>query len=178
MIASRADRDLAGLAVADDQLALAAADGGHGVDRLDAGQQRLADLLALHDGGRLQLEGAALVGLDLALAVDRVAERVDDAAEEAVADGHGEDLAGAPDLLALLDLGGVTEDDDTDLADVEVQRDAERAALELEQLVGHRAGQALDAGDAVTGLDDDPDLLAGGLCVVLANQAASKAASG
>ena len=36
-----------------------------------------------------------LVGLDLAEAVDRVAERVDDAAEVAVADGDREDLAGA-----------------------------------------------------------------------------------
>ena len=58
-------------------------------------------------------------------------------------------------------LGEVTEDDDADLADVEVQRDAQRAALELEQLVGHGRGQALDAGDAVTGLGDDADLLAG-----------------
>ncbi len=35
------------------------------------------------------------VGRDGAEAVDRVAERVDDAAEVAVADGHGEHLAGA-----------------------------------------------------------------------------------
>ena len=49
-----------------------------------------------------------------------------------------------------------------DLADVEVQRDAERAALELEQLVGHGARQALDAGDAVTGLGDAADLFARG----------------
>ena len=44
--------------------------------------------------------------------------------------------------------------------DVEVQRQAEGAVLELEQLVGHRRGQALDARDAVTGLGDVPDLLA------------------
>ena len=47
-----------------------------------------------------------------------------------------------------------------DLADVEVQREAEDAALELEQLVGHGARQALDAGDAVTGLGDAADLFA------------------
>ena len=104
MIVSIAHRGLAGLAVADDQLALAAADGGHGVDGLDAGLQRLLDRLALDDGGRLQLERASGLGDDLALAVDRVAERVDDAAEEAVTDGHREDLAGAADLLALLDV--------------------------------------------------------------------------
>ena len=41
------DRGLAGLAVADDQLALAAADRDHRVDRLEAGLQRLLDALAL-----------------------------------------------------------------------------------------------------------------------------------
>ena len=56
----------------------------------------------------------------------------------------------------------VTEDDDTDLAGVEVQRDAERAVLELQQLVGHRGGQAGDAGDAVTGCRDGADLLLAG----------------
>ena len=54
------DRGLAGLAVADDQLALAAADGGHRVDRLDAGLHRLLDRLALHDARRLELGRAGL----------------------------------------------------------------------------------------------------------------------
>ena len=83
-----------------------------------------------------------LVGLDVAEAVDRVAERVDDAAQEVVADGDREDLAGTADRLALLDLVEVTEDDDADLAGVEVEREAEGAVLELQQLVGHRRGQA------------------------------------
>ena len=90
------------------------------------------------------------------------AERVDDPAEEGVADRHGEDLAGALDLLPLLDAAELAEDDDTDLVDVEVQRQAQGPVLELEQLVGHRRGQTLDVGDAVTGVDDAADLLAGG----------------
>ena len=44
------------------------------------------------------------------------AERVDDPAEEPVADRHREDLAGPLDLLALLDAGDVAEDDGADLA--------------------------------------------------------------
>ena len=50
-------------------------------------------------------------------------ERVDHPAEEAVADRHGQDLAGPADLLALLDLGEVTEDDHADLALVQVERE-------------------------------------------------------
>ena len=132
LVDDRVDRDrgLAGLAVADDELTLAAADRDHGVDRLDAGLHRLVHALALHDAGRLQLEGAAAVGRDLAEAVDRVAERVDDAAEVAVADGDREHLAGAGDLLAGLDAGELAEHDDADLVLVEVQREAERAVRE------------------------------------------------
>src|SRR5206468_2710203 len=120
---------LAGLAVADDELALPATDGGHRVDGLDAGLQRLLHRLAGHDVGGLQLEDAALGRLDVALAVERPSERVDDATEEGIADRDGQDLAGAPDLLALLDVRRVTEEHATDLADVEVQRETEDAAL-------------------------------------------------
>ena len=108
--------------------------------------------------GRLELERATLLGLDLAEAVDRVAQRVDHATEEVVTDGDRQDLAGAADRLALLDAVEVAEDDDTDLAGVEVQGEAQRAVLELEQLVGHRGGQTGDTGDAVAGLGDRADL--------------------
>jgi hypothetical protein len=46
---------------------------------------------------------------------------------------------------------------------VQVERDAQGAVLELEQLVGHRRGEALDVGDAVTGVDDPADLFPRGL---------------
>ena len=52
----------------------------------------------------------------------------------------------------------VAEDDAADLADVEVQRDAEDAVAEVQQLVGHRRVQALDTRDAVTRVDDTADL--------------------
>ena len=52
------------------------------------------DRLALDHGRGLQLQCALLLGDDVAETVDRLAQRVDDPAEEAVADRHGEDLAG------------------------------------------------------------------------------------
>ena len=90
LVEDRVDRDrgLAGAAVADDQLALAAADVRHRVDRLDAGLQRLLHRLALNDARRLPLDGARLGRRDRPLAVERIPERVDDAAEERLADGH------------------------------------------------------------------------------------------
>src|SRR5690606_9670604 len=162
LVEDRVDGDgrLAGAAVADDQLPLAAADGDHRVDRLDAGLERLVDALTGHDAGRLELQGAGALGLDRAEPVDRLAGRVDDPAEEVVAHGGGEHLAGPVDRLALLDAGVLTEHDDTDVAHVEVEREAQGAVLEAEQLVRHRPGQALDARDAVTGDGDATDLLA------------------
>ena len=92
------------------------------------------------------------VGADVALAVERPAERVDDAAEEPVADGDRQDLAGPLDLLALLDLRGLAQDHAADLAHVQVEGDAQDAARELQQLVRHGRGKALHRGDAVADL--------------------------
>ncbi len=103
MIVSTMSDGLAGLAVADDQLALAAADGDHRVDGLDAGLQRLLDGLAVDHAGSLELHGPELLGLDGSLVVERVAQRVDDAAHEGLADRHLQDLARALDHVTLFD---------------------------------------------------------------------------
>ncbi len=51
---------LAGLAVADDELALAAADGDHGVDGQDARLQRFAHRRAVDNARGLELDGAPM----------------------------------------------------------------------------------------------------------------------
>ena len=56
------------------------------------------------NAGGLQLHTLALVGLDWAVAVDGVAEGVDDSAEHALADGDVDDGAGSLDDVTLLDL--------------------------------------------------------------------------
>src|SRR5512138_1074638 len=144
------DRGLAGLAVADDQLALATADRDQRVDRLEAGCHRLADRLARNDAGRLDVDAHVLVGLDRTLAVDRVAQRVDDAAEQALADLRVHDGAGALDGLAFLDLAVGAENHDTDVVGFEVERHAARAVLELDHFAGLDVVQTVDAGDTVT----------------------------
>jgi hypothetical protein len=65
--------------------------------------------------GRLHLDAAALGRLDRPLAVDRVAEAVDDAAEQALADGDVDDRAGAADGVAFLDGAVVAEDHGADI---------------------------------------------------------------
>ena len=152
------DRGLAGLAVADDQLALAAADRNERVERLEAGLDRLVDRLARDDAGRLDLDALALVGHDRALAVDRVAEAVDDAAEQALADRHVDDGLGAADGVALADRRIGAEDDDADIVGLEVQRHALDAVAELDHLAGLDVVEAVDAGDAVADAEHGADL--------------------
>ena len=162
LVDDRVDRDrgLAGLPVADDQLALATADRGHRVDRLDAGLHRLVHRLPLHHRGRLQFQLPQRGVLDRAQAVERLAQRADHPAEERIAYRDGQHLPGAAHALPFLDAGKFTEDDDTDQAYVQVQGDAPDSVLELKKLVRHGRGQALDLSDAVATLDDRADLFA------------------
>ena len=88
-------------------------------------------------------------GLDRALAVDRIAERIDHAAEQALAHRRIDDGAGALDGLAFLDLAVGAEDHDADVVGFEVQRHAAGAVLELDHLAGLDVVEAVDAGDAV-----------------------------
>jgi hypothetical protein len=53
----------------------------------------------------------------------------------------------------------LAEDDAADLVLVQVRGDAQHAARELEELVGHRARKTLDARDAVAALEHAPHLL-------------------
>ena len=108
------------------------------------------------------------VGRDSAEAVERVAERVDDAAEVAVADGRrrGPRRCGVTSMPSSMPLE-LAEDDDADLVLLEVQREAGGAVGEADELVGHDAGQALDVRDAVGGVDHGADLGRGGLAGVV-----------
>ena len=79
--------------------------------------------------------------------------------EQGVADRHRQDAAGGLDDLLLLEVVDLAQDDGADGVLVEVEGQAQRAVLELQQLVHRRAGQAGHPGDAVAHLDDPSDLL-------------------
>src|SRR5208282_4644746 len=138
---------LAGLAVANDQLALSAPDGNHGVNGLQPSSHGLAHGLAIDDAGSNTLQRNELVGRDRTLVVDGLAERVHDAADQGIAHGHAHDAAGALDFVAFLDFGVFAEDDHAHLIFFQVHGNAGDAVREAEQLSGHDLVEAIDSGD-------------------------------
>jgi hypothetical protein len=151
LVDDRVDRDgsLAGLAIADDQFALAAADRHHRVDGLEAGLHRLAHGLAVDDARGDLLDDVELFRVHRAFAVDRLAECVHDAANQRRTDGHLEDAAGALDRVALGDVLVRAQDHRADRITLEVEREAKGVLRELEHFSLHRVLQAVDAADAV-----------------------------
>ena len=108
--------------------------------------------------GALMSTRARLADVDRALAVDRIAERVDDAAEQLLADRHVDDRAGALDRLAFLDLAVGAENDDADIVALEIERHAARAVLELDHLAGLDLVETVGARDAVADAQHLTDL--------------------
>jgi len=148
------DRSLAGLAVADDELALTPTDGDHCVDRLEAGLQRRVDVLALDDTRSDTLRREALRCLDRAAIVELLTERVDHPADELVADGHLGDPAGGPNRVSFLEVLVWAEDDRAHAILAEVECEREHGALasgpgQFEQLARHGVLEAVDARDPV-----------------------------
>jgi hypothetical protein len=80
------DSSLASLTIADDKLTLATANGHHGVDGLKTGLHGLVDRAARENTRSLHLSTTLLGGLDRALAVDGVAEGVNNTAKHGLAD--------------------------------------------------------------------------------------------
>src|SRR6185437_11387001 len=98
---------------------------------------------------RFPVHAGARVGVARPLAVDRIAKRVDDAAQQALADWNLDDGAGALDGLAFRDLAVRAENDDADVVVFEIERHAAHAALEFDHLAGLHVVESVDAGDTV-----------------------------
>src|SRR5262249_7522831 len=106
------------------------------------------------DAGRQTLDRRELLRHDRALAVNRLAQRVDDASEQRVADRDGDDAAGPLDRIAFFDLLELAEEPGADALLFQVQPHAEHAVRDLEHLARHRVLDAVHARDAVADRDD------------------------
>ena len=117
--------------------------------------------------GRKTLQRDELVGRDRALVVDRLAQRIHDAADHGFANGHAHDASGALDLVAFFDLGVLAEQHHADLVFFQVHGDAGNVVRKLEQFSGHDFVEAVNAGDTVAQGDDRADFVHGNLGLVI-----------
>ena len=103
------DRRFAGRAIANDQLALTAADRNHRVDRHDASLDRLAHAFTFDDAGRDFFERVKCFALDRSLVVERLAERINYATEQSFADRNGQQSPGGLRFIPFTDFGWIAE---------------------------------------------------------------------
>ena len=163
------DRGLAGLAVADDQLTLTAADRDHAVDRLQAGLKRLFDGLARHDAGSFELDTPALFSIKRTAAIDRLAQRIDHAPDQLSSHWNLGDSAGPLDRVAFFDHVGFAEQGRADVIFFEVERDAVNIVGKLQQLAGRDFIETVNTRDTVTGGKHRADFLDLNRLFVIAN---------
>ncbi len=104
------------------------------------------------------LDRAPLGRGDLALAVERVAERVDDATEHRLANGNLEQVVRSLDRVAFDDPLPLTEQHHADVVRLEIQRQPGYVVRELEHLQRHAVLQPVNAADAVGDREHGADL--------------------
>ena len=159
------DGGFARLAVADDKLALTAPDRHHRVNGFQACLKRLFYRLAVNNSRSDPLYRKISVGHDLAFAIDRIAQSVNNAADQRIAYGHAHDALCALGFVALFDLLKIAEKHAPDLVLLEVEREAANAVVKFQKFAGHDFFEAVNFSDAVADLDNSADLVDGHRCV-------------
>ena len=99
--------------------------------------------------GALSSTRRDLGGLDRRAAVDRIAERVDHATDQGLANRNLDDAVRAPNDVALAYVVGLTHHRDADVVLFEVEHHARNAAGEFDELTRHRGFESVDARDTV-----------------------------
>ena len=151
LVQNRIERDsgFTRLTIADDQFALATANGYQSIDRLQASCHWLMHRLARNNARGLNVDLHALFGLDWAFAVDRIAERVNNAAQKTLANRRVNDGAGALNRLAFFNVTVGTEDHDADIVGFQVQGHAADAVFELDHFARLDVVEAVNTGNTV-----------------------------
>jgi hypothetical protein len=140
---------LAGLTVADDQLTLATTDRNHRINRLQAGLHRLGHRLTPDDARSDLFDRLGQLGVDRTLAVDRLAQGVDDATDQLGADRNFQNATGALDGVAFGNAFVLTQHHGADGVALEVHGEAEHVAGEFQHFALHGIGEAVDTADTV-----------------------------
>ena len=129
----------AGLAVADDQLALTASDRHHRVNGKDAGLHRLVYRFTRYHTRSLSLDRTALGRFNRSKAVNRFTEGVDRAADHRIADRNVSRTSGAADRRAFMQAVLAAEQYHADAVTFKVEHDAVHTGVKLHQFAVYSA---------------------------------------
>jgi len=150
---------LTGLTITNNQLTLATANGDEGVDRLKTSLHGLVDRATGKNTGGLDLSTDLLGGLNGSLAIDGVTEGIDDTTKHGRADGNVDNGTSTLDSLTFLDESVGTEQDDTDLASLQVKSHTLDTGRELNELLSLNVVKTENTGDTITNREDTTSLV-------------------
>merc|ERR1711953_35936 len=153
------DSGLTSLTISNDQLTLTTANGHQAVHGLDAGLHGLLDGLPGDDAGSLQSNPVPVLAGDGTLAINGVAESINNTAKDLGTHGDIHDSSGSLDNISLLDELVITEDDNTNIVRLQVESHALQSGAELHHLLGLDVLEAIDTGDTVSNGEDTAGLL-------------------
>ena len=151
---------LTGLAVANDELPLASADGYHCIHGFKSRLQGLVHGLTEDYTGGFALQWhRELLALDVAPAVKGLTQGADNPAHHIIIDLHRHNPLGAPYGLSLLNVVGGAEQHSAHVVLFQVHNNARHAPLKLQQLATLGILESIDACHAIAHLQYGADLL-------------------
>src|SRR5690554_6862289 len=155
-------RRLTNLAVTNDQLTLTTTNRNHGVHRLVTGLHRLINRFAPNYARSNLFDRIGQLGFQRALAVNRITQCVNDAAQQFITDRHFQNAASTLGTHTLGQAGVGSQNYRTNGVTLQVQCHTIDAAREFNHFTVHHIGQAMDTYDTVRQADDGA--LIAGLC--------------
>jgi hypothetical protein len=141
---------LTSLTITNNQLTLATTNGDKRVNRLETSLHGLVDRATGKNTGGLDLGTDLLSGLNGTLAINGITEGIDDTTKHGRTDGNVDNRTSTLDSLTFLDESVGTEQDDTDLASLQVKSHALDTGRELNELLGLDVVQTKNTGDTIT----------------------------
>ena len=155
------------LTIANDQLALAAANRNHAVNGLDARLKRHTDALTFNDARCRAFNRSGMAGLNFAFSIHALSKCVDDAANQLFANRNGNNAPRATNDAAFVQAHIATQNNNGDGIFFQVKRHAIFAVFKLDQLVGHAAFKSAGTGDTVSDQNDRTGFVLLKLLIVL-----------
>ena len=111
---------------------------------------RFRNRLAWNDAGRLDFNAAALRGLERALAIDWIAEAVNNAAKKFLTNRNVHNRTGTLHNVAFTNFAVRSENNDTDIVRFKVQGHALNTVGELDHFASLNIVEAVNTGNTVT----------------------------